>query len=73
MFVRFRKHPLLYFSNFLFELFLVAIIVLSNQVSCQDNKPPTFSATQYIFEVSEDAQVGDILNVTNPPLSEVSY
>lgn len=57
-----------------FILFFITLgfCIFFRQVSSQDNQPPTFSDTQYIFSVSEDASIGTILTATNPTTG-VSY
>ena len=64
--VRTFYSPLLSFAN------IILISILFQTVSSQDNLPPTFSATQYIFSVPEDATMGSELTATSP-LGGVSF
>ena len=52
--------------SFILIFFTLAFCSFFRQVSSQDNQPPTFSHTQYIFTVYEDAVIGTEITPTNP-------
>ena len=61
-----------WFEKMKFGLILLFVFAIFQPALSQDNNPPSFTATGYIFTVSEDASVGTPLTGA-PPVSCIKY